>query len=150
MSTSVAAVDCVVGKHGYYACSREDFIKLKEAHRLLYQAYRDVKRANRWFAKLEHNRRGSQPVYPEWLNVQSLHCSGRKLWYGMGFAQYGQPVECQLKFSVVRNKLSLYEHILRQYRLARRPYASPHEVPKLDIPKDLDMIVLKLQQFYNL
>lgn len=121
-------------KYGFHPCDRETCLKLKEAHRILLRAYRDVKRFIRWDNKLPHNRKGERPCCPKLIEV-GHHRLDKHEFYGRGFARYGTK--------------NLYLHVLHQYEKARRPKPTPEEVEPLDLPANLDEIVEKLREFYK-
>ena len=58
----VQVVDGVFrGKWGYYPCSRETFLEIKELHRYALHNLRCGRRWKRWNEKLSHNRKGGEP-----------------------------------------------------------------------------------------
>lgn len=129
----------IESKYGFYACSREEFAKLKEAHRLLLRAYQDCKRHLRWFNKQPENRRGPEPKAPAEFMEHGFHRLETRCFTGNGF------MRCKDRRGVWQN---YYLHVLAQYRLAKRPVATPEEVPVLDLPKNLDTMVATLTEFY--
>lgn len=126
-------------KWGYHVCTKEQFLYLKEAHKLLLRAYRDVKRWAAWERKTVH-RVGPEPVIPSGFVTLGYHVSGQKVWYGYGFRLAGTEKS---------GKTNLYQHMLNIYRVARRPHALAEELPRLEMPTDLKEILAALSAFYS-
>lgn len=126
-------------KRGFHPCDHETFLKLKEAHKLLLRAYRDVKCFIRWDDKLPHNRKGSKPRCPADFIEIGFHQLDKHSFTGRGFAR------CRDSLGRTRN---LYLHVLHEYQKARRPKARPEDVEPLDLPADLDEAIEKLREFY--
>ena len=126
-------------KWGFYPCDRETCLKLKEAHRILLKAYRDMKHFIRWDNKLPHNRQGERPKCPDIIEV-GTHRLDKHGFYGRGFTRYRDRNYVQQ---------NLYLHVLHQYQQARRPKPTPEEVELLDLPANLDEIIEELREFYE-
>lgn len=120
---------------GYHPCNYETCLELKKAHKLLLRAYRDAKRNIRWNRKQPQNQKGPEPRAPKDFIESGYHRLDKKSFYGLGFRRY--------------NGRNLYLHILEQYQKARRPQPNPHAVEPLDLPKDLDQVIERLEQFYG-
>lgn len=119
MSTATVAVK---GRFGYHPCSKEEFLKLKEAHKLLHRAYCNCKRYVRWYNKDEHNRKGPEPDAMAEL-IDGLHNNKRTFKNGLSFL-----------YCPAKRINNYYFHILREYQHARRPVETPEQVLPLDIP----------------
>lgn len=139
MTTTAVSTVCR-SRWGFHPCNYEEFLKLKEAHGLLYRAYRDVKRFIRWDDRLPHNRTGSRPSCPTAFISTGYHRLDKHAFCGRGF------VDCKVREGFSRN---LYLHMLHQYEKARRPVASPEDVEPLDLPDNLNEIVEKLREYYG-
>jgi len=151
----------------FYATSKEEYLFLKKAHRLLLRAYIDVKRFIRWKNKTKH-RKGPEPKVPEGMVCTAMHQTPLvvkysvnkqpigKIWYGLGFKTTGGT-----------SGHNYYLYILELYRLARTAYKSEGEavaavhgfatrvarpacadVEQL-VPADLKKVVEKLEEFYQ-
>jgi len=131
---SVAISNVHEGRWGFHSCSYDDFLKLKQAHKLLLRAYKDIKAWDRWDRKRPENRRGSEPKHPSWLKKYGYHNLPKGTYYGYGFESY--------------NGKNFYLHVLKQYQIARKPMDNPEDVQSLDLPENLDEIVRKLEAFY--
>ena len=134
MTTTTQPQQVFESRWGFHPVSREDCLKLKEAHKLLLRAYRDVKRNIRWNHKEPQNQKGPEPKAPKDFIESGYHQLDKKTFYGPGFRKY-------------KGK-NLYLHVLHQYQKARRPAPNPHAVEPLDLPADLDKIVAELRKFY--
>lgn len=120
---------------GYHSVSYEEFLELKEAHKLLLRAYIDVKRYLRWSNKKECNRKGKEPIACKECIEYGYHRLNEKTFYGHGFLRYYNQ--------------NLYLHVLRLYQIARKPVATESEVVHIDIPRNLKTIIESLRVFYQ-
>jgi len=140
-------IETHTSKWGFHPCTRETCQKLKEAHLLLLRALRDIKRHQRWSNKLEPE--GEEPKHPSFLVKDGRFYRSEKakeaknMTYGITLGTSYWPVgfRCEIHY---------YEHILSQYRNARRPQATEEEVEPLNLPDDLWLIIEKLKGFYKI
>lgn len=123
-------------KWGFHPCDRDTILKLKETHRLLLKAYRDVKRFIRWDDKMSHNRKGECPRCPPDMIEIGMHKLNKHWFYGRGFLRYKNTQQ------------NLYLYVLHQYEKARRPKSTPEVVEPLCLPENLDKIIEELREFY--
>lgn len=134
-ATTVAEVH--QSRFGYHPCDYQTFLKLKEAHWLLYRAYCQCKRFRNWDCK--YNKDRPEPPYPKHFLELGMHRLDKHSFYGYGFRRY----HC------CGSAENYYLHILRQYRKARMPQPTPELVLQLDIPADLDAVVADLKEYFN-
>lgn len=120
-------------KWGFHPVSRESCAKLKKAHKLLFRAYKDIRKYARWQAKL--NKVGDEPVVPEFLLVHSYHFRKGGYRYGWTMTNDGSG----------KNR---YYEILEMYQNSRRPVSSPELVKNVELPSYLDETIKKLEEFY--
>ena len=133
-------------KWGYHPCTRETCLKLKEAHLLLLRALRDIKRYDRWESKQEPE--GEDPKFPSFASKYGYFYRSQKaknegrMTYGLtlGTNEWPAGYGCNIHY---------YEHVLTQYRNARRPKETAEEVQALYLPSDLWELVEKLRGFYE-
>jgi len=130
-------------KWGYHPCTHETYLKLKEAHLLLLKALRDIKAYQRWERKLEPI--GKAPGYPSFVSQYYLYKRSPG-----GQPVYGLMIGTKAWKSTWNNiKVHYYEHVLDQYRKARRPKETPEEVETLHLPSDIWEVVEELKNYYG-
>ncbi len=143
MST-MSAVSTVEGVYqsrwGFHPCSYEEFLELKEAHKLLLRAYCDFKRHRRWGRKMEHNRSGPEPKFPGFLAEFGYQKLDKHFDSGFVFASSKD------REGVKRN---FYLQFLEEYRLARTPQEKAEDVRPLYLPDNWRDLIEKLRGFYQ-
>lgn len=108
---------------GFHPCDHDQFLELKEAHKLVLRALRDCKRNTRWSRKFPHNRKGPEPKA-----VKSFDDAT------------GLRRDIKLR--------SYYYKVLAEYRNARYPKPNSHAVQAMDLPRDFEDVVKELKKFY--
>jgi len=134
----MATVEKVVfeSKWGFHPVSRETCAKLKKAQKLLFRAYRDIRKRFRWEAKL--NPKTPEPSIPKELANYGYFRKNGGIHYGLTMIR-----------SSCNSNASYYHDILMTYRTARRPVESPDLVRQVTIPRDLDVIIKELEEYYQ-
>lgn len=118
-------------KYGYHPTSYEDMIELKEAHKLLFRALRDIRKYYRWHNKLI---RSVEPPYPgKYANwIYKYRKGGYKYILDVKKSKYTELINHKI------DNISYYELILKWYRLARKPVESQDQ-----ITDEIDMQLVK-------
>lgn len=132
------------GKWGFYPCSRETCLKLKEAHLLLLKVFRSIKAYDRWHNKQEP--KGDPPAEPPAFLVRCgyyLKSPGGALRYGRIIG----PSDHFWSMSLNNPQEHYYGQVLRTYQQARRPVTNANEVEPITIPLDLWENIEKLKEF---
>jgi len=140
MKTATTTNTITEGRFGYHPCDYETYLKLKKAHKLLLRAYVECKAYLRWVRKQPQNRSGNEPKAPKNFIESGMHKLDKKEFYGLGFRR----INC--KESRYKN---LYLHVLKQYQICRRPADCIQNVQEVDIPDNLNAIILELEEFYS-
>ncbi len=126
----------------FYPVSYEDFLELKEFHRLLLRSWIDHCRWARWVNKSKF-RNGPEPIHSE-FSTATRHWLLPSMMVPH-FATYQTGPTSHLP-GVTRN---LYFHILMQYQMVRRPIVNPTSLPVLDLPPDWRKYHESLRAFYG-
>lgn len=144
------------GKYGYYVCSYEEYLFLKDAHKLFYRAIVDRRRWQRWARKDPDNRL---------RRVKDVHDAEAKItnWKEIPIPEprcfhldeHDMRTRSK-KYISIKESSSIdgyqYDHLLEQYRIARKPYRSKQECE--EAAESLHYagyvkIIERLKEFYN-
>ena len=87
---------------GYHPVDHNEFLRLKEAHKLFLQALRQSRKNDRWIAKDEQNRSGEEPKLPAvyvtintYLNVLNEYRNAR---YPVNSPEEVRPISLYFNF----------------------------------------------------
>jgi hypothetical protein len=133
-------------KWGFHPCTREECLKLKEAHLVLLRALRDIKRYERWNNKLEPE--GEEPVCPHFASIYRYYYRSQKA-KDEGRMTYGLTLGTNCWPTGHKAEIQYYEYVMDQYRNARRPKATAEEVQAMSLPEGFWELVKKLKGFYD-
>lgn len=134
-------------KWGYHPCSYEEFLELKEAHKLVLQAYRDVMRFVRWYRKDESNRyfkkvqvgaKGPQKLKTDDPIPEPVHADFLVNRWASGAIMLRGLEGC-----------NLYVQILKVYQNARTPRPNPECVRFITLDDNAKELIKKLKGFYS-
>jgi len=144
------------GKYGYYPCSKETYLKLKEMNKKLTKAKKMAAAWNRWHRKDPHNRKGPEPelmpffcaksVKDVWFQSERTHDS---YWFIDGESYRSTPYKerhhlLPLGYKIHPTGITVMTHgIDFMYRMARFP------MPSEDVVQPLPMSEKEIEEFYK-
>jgi len=107
------------GRFGFHPCSYEEFLELKQAHKVALEALRVGLRYHRWVRKDPDNRKGAEPPLPKstWVDAD-FGCHDFK---------------------------RFYLQLLAAYRNARYPKPTIEEVQFVEPPRNWKQVIANLQ-----
>jgi hypothetical protein len=112
------------GRWGFYSVTREEYLKIKENHKLALRALKDALKHWRWARKLERNRSKTEPV----------------------LVSYVLAIDAQWE---IKPAVLWYLEVLQHYRNVKRPVANPEDVMHYPLPFQYEERIARLKKDYG-